>query len=492
MKRTFIIVCLTLLICALAMIAVCNIVVIKSSDERCYDDINAIPHATYGLLLCTGSNSVQDPLYQARVKAAIDLYEAGKVDYILISGENLYDDYAELDSMVVAMMEHDIPIAGIDELGKNTLVSLQNIGLQTGYCDSITVISQRFQNVRAIYYAGKMFDPCPIAFNVDNPEKWYSQLFRMCGEWLIRTKVVLMNGRIKRLPDETETLAFWLPYKDSANHAFVMTAEPLWKLCDADMEQMSNFGYLTEWHEQCEGVLLHTFDSIRPDSDLDVHHKTDSMLNILYTFFSDIDEYSNWGDMMLTSLYSSFNTYRVVDKSKVLIKKNPERRKEVERWYEFEPVYNDFCVKGTSLVWWGGSGSALAELAMLSYIQEMRVKDLDNLLKPLKEEDSFDVDAEVVCMRNTTDTVLAVFDIDNEIFEEEDEEDDDTDIYSDYQEEYNGVHEQIVNLRETLLHKYGQWLNIRKKQGIPTQQTANMLRNNVHDIIVFEDGTLLE
>lgn len=192
MKRTLLIIFSVLLTIIVALAIVCNAIVIQASMGKCYDDIDAIPHRTYGLLLGTGRSATPSPYYDARLQAAIDLYRAGKIDSVIVSGENLYEDYHEVDSMVIALKELRVPIKMVDPYGMDTYTSLRRIGGFGGYLNSMTIISQHFHNQRAIYYGSILFDETPIAYNAKDTKIWYWDIWRLCRESLARTKAVLM------------------------------------------------------------------------------------------------------------------------------------------------------------------------------------------------------------------------------------------------------------------------------------------------------------
>ena len=111
----------------------------------------------------------------------------------IVSGENLYEDYYEVDSMIVALEEAGVPIRMVDPYGTNTYASLRRIGAFEGLSTSMTIISQHFHNQRAIYYGSILFDETPIAYNAKDTNIWYWDIWRLCRESLARTKAVLMS-----------------------------------------------------------------------------------------------------------------------------------------------------------------------------------------------------------------------------------------------------------------------------------------------------------
>ena len=177
----------------LTIVVESNIIVTQVSKGKYYDDVVAVPHNEFGMLLGTGRRSAPSPYYDARVQAVIDLYKAGKIDYVIVSGENLYDDYKEVDSMLADLKKADIPVEAIDYHGTSTFASLNTHGDVFGYSyPSLTIISQHFHNQRAIFYGAILFDETPIAYNAKDTYIWYWKIWQFCRETLARTKAVIL------------------------------------------------------------------------------------------------------------------------------------------------------------------------------------------------------------------------------------------------------------------------------------------------------------
>lgn len=176
-----------------AIVLACNLFIVQVSKGKCYDDIDAIPHNTFGLLLGTGRSSKPSPYYEARVQAAIDLYKAKKIDYVIVSGEKLYEDYNEVDSMLAALKIAEVPVEAIDYHGTSTFASLNTHGDVWGYSyPSLTIISQYFHNQRAVFYGAILFDETPVAYNAKDTDIWYWNAWQFCRETLVRTKAVIL------------------------------------------------------------------------------------------------------------------------------------------------------------------------------------------------------------------------------------------------------------------------------------------------------------
>jgi SanA protein len=133
-----------------------------------YDDPALIPKRHVGVLLgCSArqSNGSPNPYFVARVDAAVRLYDAGKIDYILVSGENSQPAYNEPAMLRAALVRRGVPSDRIvaDYAGFRTLDSVVRAHEVFGL-DSFTVISQRFHNERAVYLADG-FGSSALGFN---------------------------------------------------------------------------------------------------------------------------------------------------------------------------------------------------------------------------------------------------------------------------------------------------------------------------------------
>lgn len=133
----------------------CNQKIVKSTQDKIYSDISEIPYNHTGILLGTSKylqSGYVNLYYAYRIEAAAQLMKAGKIKYLVISGDNSRKDYSEPEDM-----RNDLILAGIDSnhifldyAGFRTfdsMVRLREIFSQK----STTVISQKFHVERAIY-----------------------------------------------------------------------------------------------------------------------------------------------------------------------------------------------------------------------------------------------------------------------------------------------------------------------------------------------------
>ncbi|MBU2927300.1 SanA/YdcF family protein [Winogradskyella psychrotolerans] len=167
-----------------------------------YDDMDTIPKNNVGLVLGASKWAPSGNInlfYKHRVDAAVSLYKAGKIDYILVSGDNGRKDYDEPTDFKNDLVANGIPAEHIflDYAGFRTLDSIVRAKKIFGQ-NSMTIISQKFHNERAIYIA-QHYDIEAIAYNAKDVYKTPPR------EYLARTKArldLLFNVKPKFLGDK--------------------------------------------------------------------------------------------------------------------------------------------------------------------------------------------------------------------------------------------------------------------------------------------------
>lgn len=89
-----------------------------------------------------------------RIRAAAELYRAGKVRYIIVSGDNRKHGYNEPEAMKAALIAQGVPAERIipDYAGIRTLDSVLRARSIFGQ-PSYIIVSQKFHNERAVYLA---------------------------------------------------------------------------------------------------------------------------------------------------------------------------------------------------------------------------------------------------------------------------------------------------------------------------------------------------
>jgi SanA protein len=145
-----------LFLAGLAFIAWANYAAVHASRGKLFDDVDKIPPSRVGLVFGT-TDRFQDRenlYFRYRIDAAEKLWRAGKIQIILVSGDNSDKYYNEPVKMKRALVERGIPEDRIacDYAGLRTLDSVVR-GKEIFGLNEVTFITQRFHNERAIYLA---------------------------------------------------------------------------------------------------------------------------------------------------------------------------------------------------------------------------------------------------------------------------------------------------------------------------------------------------
>ena len=143
----------------MALMLICNQIVVNNAEGKVFSNIDSIKYNKVGLLLGTTPQAritkVKNYFFIYRIDAAEELYKAGKIERILISGdENSLDGVNEPECMRDSLVARGVPVGDIilDGKGYRTISSIVNANEVYGL-NSFTVISQEFHNERALYQA---------------------------------------------------------------------------------------------------------------------------------------------------------------------------------------------------------------------------------------------------------------------------------------------------------------------------------------------------
>lgn len=161
--------------------------IMNTSSERIYPlrDLESIPEAKVALVL--GARVYPDGRLSAvlkdRVDAGIDLYKAGKVEKLLMSGDNRTAKYNEVSAMRKYAIKHGVPSDDVvrDFAGFRTYDSVYRAKELWGL-DRVLIVSQQFHLPRAIYIARSLDMD---AYGVAAVEKRY----RVLGKLKVRERL---------------------------------------------------------------------------------------------------------------------------------------------------------------------------------------------------------------------------------------------------------------------------------------------------------------
>lgn len=140
----------------LIFMVLCSDYLIHSTTRvYCYDTLENLPENNVGVVLGTAKyvpGGHANQYYQYRVEAVCKLFDSGKIKYVLISGDNIDKTYNEPVAIKKDLIKQKIPEDRIylDYAGIRTFDSIIRASKVFGLTQ-FTVISQQFQNERAVF-----------------------------------------------------------------------------------------------------------------------------------------------------------------------------------------------------------------------------------------------------------------------------------------------------------------------------------------------------
>ncbi|MGE4514189.1 MAG: vancomycin high temperature exclusion protein [Chryseobacterium sp.] len=181
---------LLLFVAGIIFIVWANYSIKASSDRYISYETKDLPVAKTALLLGTSktlNNGFPNAYFYNRIYAAVELYKSGKIQYIIVSGDNSRKEYNEPEDMQLALMEHGIPQDKIflDFAGFRTLDSVVRAKEIFGQ-KKIIIVSQKFHNERAVFLA-RQNGMEAFGFNAEDVNK-YAGFKTNMREYLAKAK----------------------------------------------------------------------------------------------------------------------------------------------------------------------------------------------------------------------------------------------------------------------------------------------------------------
>lgn len=184
----------TFILLIVAFTIYANVKVNNASYGKIFISVDSIPYNKVALLL--GTNPLNrwgrpNSYFTNRINTAATLYHAGKVDFIIASGDNHTKRYDEPSAMRDSLIAHGVPEERIllDFAGFRTLDSVVRAKEIFG-CDSITIISQADHNARALYLA-EANGINAVAISAPLRAGRWVRIRLALREWLARDKMLL-------------------------------------------------------------------------------------------------------------------------------------------------------------------------------------------------------------------------------------------------------------------------------------------------------------
>ena len=171
---------------AIILLVTFQIIAIESRPYI-YADIAALPLTQVALIPGAAilSNGNLSPVLKDRVDAAVRLYKAGKIEKILVSGDNSTLTYNEVNPVRNYLLTSGIPAEDIflDHAGFDTYSSMYR-ARDIFQVSSITIVTQSFHLPRAIYVAHHL-GIVAYGFNADSGRYLFKNYVR---EWFADVK----------------------------------------------------------------------------------------------------------------------------------------------------------------------------------------------------------------------------------------------------------------------------------------------------------------
>lgn len=185
-----------LLVAAGGVLFYANRLIVNASQHLTWNAIQAVPAREVGLVLGAKPGN---RYFIRRINTAAALYHAGKVKWLLVSGDNGQKEYDEPSAMQQALIAKGVPEAAIfcDYAGFSTLDSVVRARKVFGE-NRITIISQAFYNQRAIWLA-QQYGIDAIGVNAPDLNKRHGTYTRL-REKLARVSAVLDAKILRRQP----------------------------------------------------------------------------------------------------------------------------------------------------------------------------------------------------------------------------------------------------------------------------------------------------
>ena len=264
--------------CVILLIAVSHYIVVRNAFERTHDNVVEIPHNKVGLLLATSPitpGGAHNLYFDNSITAADELYETGKIDFIIASGGDYTksktngcdEPRAILDSLVARGIPADRII--LDYEGTCTLNSI--VKAKEGYgLDSLTLISQKYHNERAIYLADK-YGIKVVGYNALPSPIRCNCIKNTLREYLARVKMFIDNLTNNAPNFERQNIDFKIPVKDDAHTNFLglfygMEKNSDGEFVDPDLDIIPEIT-----HKEFSSIWYKPIDSVRFEMTLGIY-----------------------------------------------------------------------------------------------------------------------------------------------------------------------------------------------------------------------------
>lgn len=136
-----------------------NLYISRVAGQAIYEQGQAIPRTYAALILGAKvhSSGRLSHMLEDRVITGLELYRAGTVQKLLLSGDHGQKDYDEVNAMRAYLLNHGVPAQDIfmDHAGFNTYASMYR-ARDVFQVQDVIVVTQKFHLARAVYIARQL------------------------------------------------------------------------------------------------------------------------------------------------------------------------------------------------------------------------------------------------------------------------------------------------------------------------------------------------
>jgi SanA protein len=187
---------------SISTIPLARVVIQGNAAPYVHEDVADLPNCKTGLVLGCSKYTPQGTInlyFKYRIQKAAELYHSGKVEYLIVSGDNHKKSYDEPTDMMNALIELGVPENRIycDYAGFSTLDSVVRANKIFGQ-KKLIVVSQDFHNLRAVFI-GRCKGMELHGLNAKSVYVTYSRM-TLVREALARVKTLLDVWIIHRKP----------------------------------------------------------------------------------------------------------------------------------------------------------------------------------------------------------------------------------------------------------------------------------------------------
>lgn len=187
--------------CVFVAVVVINYGIVSlNAAGRTFNDVADVPKHEYGLILATSPitpGGTRNLYFDMRIKSAVELYDAGKVARLIVSGGDYTQDvnnhYGCDEPRMISdsLVSRGVPVDCItlDYEGTRTLNSIAK-AKQVYALDSVVLVSQKYHNERAIWQADH-YGLKVVGYNASHSPIFANQVRNISREFLARVKLMI-------------------------------------------------------------------------------------------------------------------------------------------------------------------------------------------------------------------------------------------------------------------------------------------------------------